>query len=104
MLGAELGHGIVGNFGEVVGDRAFGDVLDWWVGQRDNLAIVVADRVHVLEAHVDVEQLAHTAQALAHVAKLGRAALELGKKAIGEDVGVEVDDHMRFLVRRGARG
>ena len=54
---------------------------------------VLADRVHVLEAQIEVEQLAHRAQPLAHISQLGRAALKLLEKAFRENVGVDVDDH-----------
>ena len=40
MFRDKLGHRIVGDLGEIVGDRALGDVLDRRVGQRDDLPVV----------------------------------------------------------------
>ena len=93
MLGDKFGHRVVGDLREIVRHLALGDVLERRIGQRDDLPVVVADLVHVLEAQVEVEQLAHAAQPLAHVAELGRAALQLLEKPLREDVGVDVDDH-----------
>ncbi len=92
-LATKLGHRIVGHLGQIVGRRAFGDVLDRRIRQRDDLPVVVADLVHILETQIEVEQLAHAAQPLAHVAELGRAALQLLKEPVRENVGVDIDDH-----------
>ena len=101
MLGAKLGHRIVGDLCQVVRHLALGNVLDRRVGQRDDLP-VFADLVHVAEAQVEVEQLAHAAQPLAHVAELGRAALQLLEEPVREDVGVDVDDHGERFLRDSA--
>ena len=92
-LAHQLGHRVVGDLREIVRHRALGNVLDRRIGQRDDLAVVVADLVHVAEAQIEVEQLAHAAQPLAHVAELRRAALQLLEEPLREDVGVDVDDH-----------
>jgi len=94
MLPAKLRHRIVSDLRKLSRNLALRDVLYRRIGKRDDLP-VVAELIHLLEPQIEIEQLFHRAQPLAHVAELGRAALKLLEKPVRKDMRVDVDDHRK---------
>ena len=91
MLAAQLRHRVIGDPRQRQPELAVGDVLDRRIGQRDDLAIV-AELIHLAKARVEIEQLGHLLQPLAHVLEIGRGLGHLLEIALREDVAEDVDD------------
>jgi hypothetical protein len=68
-----------------------GEILDRRVRQRNHLA-VIAERVHLGKARVEIVNLAHAAQPGGDVAELWRNFVHLVEEASRRDVAVKVDE------------
>src|SRR5262249_30250020 len=91
MARAKFRHGIVADTREIEADLAGGEVLDRGIWERDDLAIV-AERIHLAEALVEIEPLLHAAQARRDVAEPRRDAVHLLEEFFRSDVAIDVDD------------
>ena len=69
----QLRHGVVRDARELLRGPALRDFFERGVGQRDDLP-VVAERIHLGETHLEIEQLLHPAQPRADVLQLRRNA------------------------------
>jgi hypothetical protein len=52
---------------------------------------VVAERIHLAKARIEIEQLCHRAQALAEILQRRGDPAHLPEKAVRKDVAIEVD-------------
>ena len=102
VLGAQLGHAIVGDARELQPDVRLGDLFDRRVGQRDDLP-VVAVFVHLRKARVKIEQLGDAAQARADILQLRCHLHHFREEAVGIDVAIDVDFGAHRLLSRARR-
>jgi hypothetical protein len=87
----QLGHAVIADACELGTLPRLREVLDGWIGQCHDLA-VVAQGIHATEAVVEVVQLAHLLQPFDQP-EAGAAALQRGREIARQDVGEDVDDH-----------